>query len=194
MGYVYRHSLSDLWPSLLARVRRACRASTRARPHGRALQVHRNQGAKGWAQPVGPAHGPAALAQGPIRWSPGTLSLASLARRRLGRPRRSGCLHAISGARAALHPGVRHGPGQSVLGPPAGAVPGSHQVRCHPHQRGNRRPDYRLERGTAQVKPTDNGVQPVGTGKAQGVANDVDDPRMTSTGHDNQALAPEVHD
>ena len=100
----------------------------------------------------------------------------------------------VRGAAAALHPRGGQGGGERVLGAPPGAVAGHDERRVELGERRDRRADHRLERGPAQVQPTDQAVQALHPGEPHRVPDDVHRARVPAAGDDDQAAAAHVHD
>ena len=100
----------------------------------------------------------------------------------------------VRGAAAALHPRGGQGGGERVLGAPPGAVAGHDERRVELGERRDRRADHRLERGPAQVQPTDQAVQALDRGEPHRVPDDVHRARVPATGDDDQPAAAHVHD
>src|SRR5262245_24082158 len=56
----------------------------------------------------------------------------------------------------------------------------------------NGRWDQRQKQGSGQVKTAHDGIDPLHASQGLGVMDDIDNPRMPTTGHDHQALAPYI--
>jgi len=100
----------------------------------------------------------------------------------------------VRGAAAALHPRGGQGGGERVLGAPPGAMAGHDERRVELGERRDRRADHRLERGPAQVQPTDQAVQALDRGEPHRVPDDVHRARVPAAGDDDQPAAAHVHD
>jgi MFS family permease len=100
----------------------------------------------------------------------------------------------VRGAAAALHPRAGQSRRERVLGAPPGAVAGHDERRVELGERRDRRPDHQLERGPAQVQPTDQAVQALDRGEPQRVPDDVHRARVPAPGDDDQPAPAHVDD
>jgi len=93
---------------------------------------------------------------------------------------------------ATLDEGVREQRCQSMNRSEARAVGGDNDGRCKGGQGIAGLLDERLRGQATEVEAADDGVDLLDTGQLPGIAHDIDDTRMTTTGQDDESFVPHM--